>query len=108
MTTPSQAIFVRGVLFNFVSVIYWLVTIAVKNRQVDIDNAIENAKPVMHDYAIGDQVYVGMAGIYHKLDYKKQGPYRITELFSNGTVQIKQRQVNGHINIRRLKPHCDE
>ena len=35
----------------------------------------------MHDYAIGDRVYVGMTGIYRKLDYKKQGPYRMAEVF---------------------------
>ena len=42
-----------------------------------MDNVKENAKWVMHDYAIGKLVYVEMTGIYRKLDYKKQGPYRI-------------------------------
>ena len=42
----------------------------------------------MHDYAIGDPVYVEMTGIYHKLDCKKQGPHRITEVFTNSTVQF--------------------
>ena len=48
----------------------------------------------MHDYAIGDQVYVEMTGIYHKLDYKKQGPNIIKELFTNGTVRVQRIQVN--------------
>ena len=47
---------------------------------------IENAKRITHDYAIGDQVYVEMTGIYRELDYRKQGPYRITEVFTIGTV----------------------
>ena len=54
--------------------------------QVDIDNVRENAKRVTHDYAIGNQVYVEMTSIYGKLEYKKQGPYIITEVFTNGTV----------------------
>ena len=68
-------------LFNLASVVDWRVVTAVKQRQVYIDNVRENAKRVTHDYAICDPVYVEMTGIYRKLDYKKQGPYRITELF---------------------------
>ena len=62
----------------------------------------------MHDYTIGDRFYVEMTGIYRKLYCKKQGPYRIPEVFTNGTVRFQQVQVNERINIRRLKPHFDE
>ena len=48
-----------------------------------------------------------MTGIYYKLDYKKQGPYRITKVFTNGTVQVQWGKVNKRINIRWLKPHFD-
>ena len=57
----------------------------------------------MHDYAIGDQVYVEMTGIYHKTDYKKK-----SEVFTNGTVEVQQGQVYECINIRPLKPHFGE
>ena len=53
----------------------------------------------MHDYAMGNRVYVEMTGIYHKLDYNKQGPYRITKVFTNGTVRVQRGQVDGQINI---------
>ena len=62
----------------------------------------------MHDYAIANLVYKEMPGIYHKIYYKKQGPYRITELFTNGTVQFQWEQVNEIINIRRLIPYFIE
>ena len=62
----------------------------------------------MHAYEIGDLVYVKITGIYRKLDYSKQGPYRITEVFTNGTVRFQRVQVNERINIRRLKPHFVE
>ena len=48
----------------------------------------------MHDYAIGDIVYIEMTGIYCKLYFKKQVPYIITEVFTNGTVQSQRGQVN--------------
>ena len=95
-------------LFNLASVVDWQVVTAAKQRQLDIDNVRENAKQVTHDYVIGDQVYVEMAGIYRKLDYRKQGLYRITEVFTNGKVRLKPGKVNERINIRRLNPHFYE
>ena len=62
----------------------------------------------MHDYTIGDIVYVEMNGIYRKLDYKKQGTYVITEVFKNGTVRVQWIKLNKHVNIRCLKPHFGE
>ena len=65
-------------VFNLVSVINWQVITAAEQLQVDIDNLNETDRQATHDYTIGDQVYVEMTGIYYKLDYKKQGPYRTT------------------------------
>ena len=95
-------------LFNLASVVDWRVATAAKQRKVDIDNIRENVKQVTHDYAIGNQVYAEMTGIYRKLDYKKQGHYIIPEVFTNGTVQFQQGQVNRIINVRRLKPYFGE
>ena len=108
MDTPGKAVFGRNTIFNLASGVDWRVVTAVKKRQVDIDNVRENSKRVMNDCAIGNRVYVEMTSIYRKIDYKKQGPYIITEVFKNGTVRVQRVQVNGRINIRRLKPHFDE
>ena len=78
MATPVQDVFVRDMLFNLASVIDWQVLTSAKQRQVDIDNVRENARRVMHDYAIGNRVYVEMTGIYRKLGYKLQRPCIIT------------------------------
>ena len=108
MATPVQSVFSRDILFNLVSVVDWRVITSVKQWQVEIYNVRENAKQVTHDYAIGDTVYVEMTGIYRKLDYRKQGPYRITEVFTNGTVWFQRGNFNEQINIRQLKPHFAE
>ena len=76
--TLDQPVFGRDMLFNLASVKDWQVVTAVKQHQPDIDNVRGNARQVMHNHAIGYQVGVEMTGIYRKLDYKKQGPYRIT------------------------------
>ena len=83
MATPVQDVFGRDMLFNLTSVIYWRVTTAAKKHQADIDNVIENARQFTHDYAIGNQVYVEINGIYRKICYKKKVTYIITEVLTN-------------------------
>ena len=92
--TPGQAVFGRDMIFNLTSVTYGQVITAAKQRKVDIDNVQENSKQVTHDYTIDDLVYVEMTGIYQKLGYSKQVPHRNTEVFTNGTVQVQQVQLN--------------
>ena len=58
IATPGQAVFGRDMLFNLTSVVHWRVVTAAKQRQVDIGNVRGNTKRVMHDYDIGDQVYL--------------------------------------------------
>ena len=108
MSTPGQAVFSRYMLFNITSLVDWRVETAAKQHQVYIDNGRENAKRITHDYSIGNRVYAEMTGIYRKLDYKKQGPCIITEVFTKDTVRVQCGQVNERINIRRLKPKFDE
>ena len=89
-------------VFNLSTVVNLKAIPARKQAQVDRDNLRENAKRVSHDYAIGDQVYVKIDGIKRKLNNKKRGPYRITQICTNGTVQIQKGKVNERINICRF------
>ena len=73
-----------------------------------IDNLREKSRQVTHEYTICDQIYAEMTGIYHKLDYKKQGPYIITEVFTNNTVRFQPGAGNNNINLRRLRPHIKQ
>ena len=54
----------------------------------------------MHDYGIGDQVYVEMTGIYQNIYYKKQEAYRTKELFTNCIFWVQQGKVEEQTNIR--------
>ena len=84
--TTYQVVFGRDIIFNLSPVLYWQVITTKKQRQVDIDNALENSRLVTHGFEVGDIVYVEMTGIYLKIDYNEQGPYRITEVFINRAV----------------------
>ena len=80
--TPGQAVFVRYMKFNLASVLDWKVITNKKYQQVNIIyNIRKNSRPLIHDYAIGDIVYVNMTEIYHKLGYNKYRVYRITKVF---------------------------
>ena len=73
--TPIQSIFGIDMIFNLTSFVYCLVITANKYQQVKIDNSRENTRQFIHNYVIGDLVYVYNTIIYHILDYKKYGPY---------------------------------
>ena len=78
------------------------------NRQRLIDRRLmrANAKRIRHDYCVGDMVWKKMyLGFSDKLKPTVEGPYPITQVFTNGTVNIQlgRNQVE-RINIRRIKP----
>ena len=77
-------------LFNLTSTVDWRVLTARKQRQIDIDNVRKNSRKFRHDYTIGNLVYVKNTSIYRKSDNEKQGPYVITEVFTNGTVRVQR------------------
>ena len=89
LSTPGQSVFGVDMVFNLASFVYWGVSTAAKQHQLDIPNIRENAKRFMHDYIIGNRFYVEIIVICRKLDYKKQGPYRITEVSTNSKSLFK-------------------
>ena len=105
--TPAQLVFGRDMMFNLSTLINWKELSLRKQKLVDKANLDENKKRLDHDYQIDDQVYITKDGTFRKLDCPKQGPFPITEVFSNGTVRIQRGAVNERINIRRLEPHFD-
>ena len=79
-----------------------------RNRQLLVDRRLlrENAKRILHDYAVGGEVWKKMyLGHSDKLLPTVEGPYRIEQVYTNGTVLIRLRpNLVERINIRRLRP----
>ena len=103
--TPAQLVFGRDMMFNLSTLVNWKDLSIKKQALVDKANLRENRNRVDHDYQVDDLVYITKDGIYKKLDSPKQGPYPITDVYTNGTVRIQRGAVNERINIRRLEPH---
>ena len=103
--TPAQLVFGRDMMFNLSTLVNWKELSLRKQALVDKANLRENKKRIDYDYQAGDLVYKLKDGILRKLESPKEGPYPITEVFTNGTVCIQRGTVNERINIRRLEPH---
>jgi hypothetical protein len=76
----------------------WKQNIILKN------NTAENAKRIPHTYNVGDRVLL-RRGTENKYETPFQGPFTITQVNENGTVQMMIKNVEDTINIRRLTPY---
>ena len=77
-----------------------------QNRQILVDRnlAKANNKRRSYDYRQGQMVYV-KAVSPTKLGERSEGPYRIEQVHTNGTVTIRRNNhVTERINIRRVFP----
>ena len=102
--TPAQLVFGRDMLFNLTTLANWKQLSLEKQLKVDKANLRENVKRVDYDYAVGQKVFVIKDGVKRKLDEPKNGPFKITQVFTNGTVRIQRGAINERINIRRIEP----
>ena len=103
--TPGQLVFGRDMLLDLKFEPNYNEMWAKKEKRINYDNVRENSKRAYHDYKVNEYVYIIRDGQYRKLEGDKQGPFQITEVFSNGTVRPQKGVVSEHLNIRRLTPH---
>ena len=84
-----------------------------KRRQqlVDRSNARENKKRVPFDYTVGSKALIIKAtdgSHLPKAEDVHEGPYLVTQVFTNGTVRLQRGSVNERLNVRRLTPYFEE
>ena len=102
---PGQLVFGRDMLLDIDFQPNWAKMWQRKQNIINYNNKRENSRRVSHDYEVGQYAYILRDGIYRKLEGDKLGPFRITQVFTNGTVRIQRGITNERINIRRLTPH---
>ena len=69
------------------------------------NNARENKGRVPQHYKQGSKVLLRKEGILRKLASPREGPFEITRVYDNGTVQIQKGVVSERVNIRRITPY---
>ena len=102
--TPGEIVFARDMLLD-IPVMVDLVRIR-DNRQLQIAENLrrQNAKRLEFHYTVGGEVLIKVPSP-NKLEPRTEGPYRITQVFTNGTLEIQRSaQVRERLNIRRLVP----
>ena len=105
---PCQLVFGRYMLFNIPYTPNWENITAQKQKEIIKNNNAENKRRVDHDYAVNDNVLIYKDGIFRKLDGPFLGPFKIIQIYTNGTVRIQRGIVDERINIRRLTPYTTD
>ena len=87
--TPGQLVFGRDMVFNIAHEANWKEIQDRKQKLINYNNKRENAKCVKHKYQVGDKVLMQRTDSSRKLERPYDGPFQITEVFSNGTVAVQ-------------------
>lgn len=109
--TPGQAIFGRDMMFDIPFITDWTEVGRRRQKLVDSSNARENSKRIDFDYVVGSKAMIVKAtdgSHLPKAEDKNEGPYLVTQVFSNGTVRLQRGSINERLNIRRLTPYFEE
>ena len=106
--TPTQLVFGRDALLNISFEADWQYIKERKQHRILQNNKAENAKRRPHTYQPNDQVMV-QEDPHRKLEGARySGPYTVTQVNDNGTVQLSKATNGGAVlstwNIRNVKP----
>ena len=104
--TPGQLVFGRDMILNITHVANWELIRQNKQKLIDKNNKLENAKRVEHTNKKGDLVLL-RRGTENKYETPYKGPFDILQVNDNGTVRLKVGAVEDTYNIRRLTPYTE-
>ena len=104
-TTPGGIAFNRDMILNIPLIADWQL-LRDKRQQLIDDRLIRaNRKRFSHDYHAGEEV-LKLTYQPNKLSPRAEGPYRVHQVHTNGTVTLqKDAHTIERISIRRLKPY---
>ena len=73
------------------------------------NNDKENTSRIVYNYKVGDRILTFCSRsertYTRKLNSPTKGPFVITKVYKNGTVEIEKKGFFERINIRHIKPH---
>ena len=73
-----------------------------KQKQIDVSNTRENTRRVDWEYKVHDLVLISDTDIQWKLDLRTNGPFKIVQCYTNGTIDIQYGVTTECVNIH----HC--
>ena len=102
--TPGQLVFGRDMVLNITHNADWAAIKTRKQALINSNNKRENKKRIAKDYNVGDEVLLERLRA-RKYERPYDGPFRITRVYTNGTVQLQKGAVSERVNIRRIYPY---
>ena len=103
--TPAQLVFGRDMILPIVVQANWHRIKQKRQEEIDRNNVRENRDRIPHDYKIGEKVLLRKEGILRKLSAPREGPYKVTNVYNNGTVSLQKGAVTTRVNIHRITPY---
>ena len=103
--SPSQLVFSRDAILPIQHVANWQYIKERKIFQIRKDNVRENSTRIPYKYKTGDLVLIKQE--FHRKCGSPSylGPYTVTEVCENGTLQINNGVVTDTYNIRNVQPY---
>lgn len=105
--TPGSLAFARDMFLDVPYVADWQLIQSRRQMLVDEARRKMNLKRRSYDYTVGQRV---LKHVHQptKMGFRKEGPYEIIQVHTNGNVTMELRQgVTERINIRRISPYRD-
>ncbi len=98
---PGAAIFGRDIMFDLPYLAHWISIGRRRQPLVDKTNKQENKRRLDFDYQVGHKVMIEQdGGKLRKVQVKYLGPYMITLVHTNRTIQIQCGSISEQNNIR--------
>ena len=101
--SPGSLVFQRDMILDIPVIADWLFISEHRQQLIDQRLIAANNKRYSYDYHIGDEV-LKLTYSPNKLEQRANGPYRIVEVHTNGTVTKLTEHTIERISIRRIKP----
>jgi transposase InsO family protein len=105
--SPAELVFGRHMLLPVKFTADWQAIQAKRQKRIEDSNARENASRIEHEYKIGDLIMKTRPGKLAKLRRKRDGPYTVTHVYTNGTLRIRKGVVAERISVRRVSPYYE-
>ena len=104
--TPAQLVFGRDAIMNISFQADWNAIKENKQRMMQYNNLRENRKRIPHKYNVGDQVLMHIPDNKPKFGQDPfEGPFRVVQVYDNGTIRIRKKRVEDTVSIRLVKPY---
>ena len=102
--TPAELVYGRNMFLPIQFQANWEALRQRRQAVINANNERENRKRIAHTYKVGDKVSKNKPGILPKLRRKRDGPFTVKKVHTNGIVTIQHRALSERVNIRRVNP----